>query len=106
SPAALAQGKVTRMRMWKIASPHRCGRKHREVFGDRHSDSLPFEEIEQRRLHRVIWTRRISRRRTNAAIFLANQRRVIKTLVRRVAPQLPANPHMQPLGERLREPAR
>src|SRR5690242_7374217 len=51
----------------------------------------------------MVRARWITRRRTDAAILLADQRIVVERLVRRVTPELAAHALMQALGECLGE---
>jgi hypothetical protein len=67
-------GEVLRVRMRKIEAGDRRGRQHREAFGEGHAEFVGTQDIEERRLDRVIGTGRIPRRRPDARIFLAYQR--------------------------------
>ena len=73
--------------MGKIKPAHARARMHGERFRQRDAGVLlRVEQIEQRPLFRVIGRRRITRRRTDAAIAFANQFLVRKLFRRRRNP--------------------
>ena len=98
--ADAADGEVLRIRMREIETGDGGRRQHGEVLGQRHADRVRAQQREQRRLHRMVRTRRIARRGADAAILLANQRRVVERFVARERPKLAPHLGVQPLGER------
>ena len=65
---------------------------------------LDVEQLPDRLLLGVLGAGRVAGRRPDARVLLGDQRVVVEVLVRGVAPELPAHPLVQPLGERLGEP--
>src|SRR2546421_7989372 len=69
-----ADGEISRFGMRDVEARHRGGGQHGEALGDRHSQLARVEKVEERRLDGVIGARGITRRRTDPAVFLADQR--------------------------------
>ena len=65
---------------------------------------LDVEQLPERLLLGVLGARGIARGGPDAVVLLLDQAHVVEVLVGRVAPQLLADPLVQPLGERLGEP--
>src|SRR6185437_1651614 len=72
--ADFADGEVARLWMRKIDAANRSGRIHSEIFSEANADVFfGVEQIEELALFGVVGRGWITRRRTNAAIFFANQ---------------------------------
>src|SRR4029077_791052 len=101
----VADTEVITLRVAEIEAAHRSARPHREALGQFHSDrALAAEEREQSAFLGVIRLRRITRRRTNAAIALGDQLRIAQRLARLIAPEFAAHPLMHVLRKRFSNP--
>src|SRR5512132_1283015 len=83
----LSDAEVLRLRTPEVVPAHRRRRQHGVALGE--SDArvgLRAEQVEQSALLGVIRTRGVARRRTDALILLAHQRRVVERFPRRIAP--------------------
>src|SRR5690606_6760554 len=90
----------------EVEAAHRRGRRHRIAFGELHADALArAEQLEQRPLHRMVGTGRVAWRGTDAAVALRDQRRIVESLVGRIAPALAPHALVQPFGEGAAETA-
>src|SRR5690606_23718125 len=88
----------------KIPAADGSGGHHHEGFGQPDTGiALGVQQFPQRRLLRVIRTRRITCSRTDAAVFLADELLVAEFLVRSVTPELLSYPLVQVLGTGLGE---
>src|SRR5262249_30137256 len=96
---------IITLRMAEIEAADRGARPHRKALGHFHPDrALAAEEREHRALLGMIRLRRITGRRTDAAIALGDQLLVTQRLIRLIAPEFAPHPLMHALGERFGKP--
>src|SRR5262249_57709591 len=82
-----------------------CTGTHGETLVELETDPpLAIEQRKQRRLLAVVGLRGIAGRRPDAAIFLPDQLHVAERLLRGIAPEFPAHPLVQAVGEGFGEP--
>src|SRR5258708_2302167 len=101
----LADAEIVALGMAEVEPAHGSARPHGEALGELEADPpLTVEQRKQARLLAVVGLRGIAGRRADAAVFFPDQLHVAERLLRGVAPEFPAHPLVQALGECLGEP--
>src|SRR5262249_41715133 len=96
----LADAEIMALGMAEVEPADRSARPHGEALGELEADTpLAIEQRKQARLLTVVGLRGITGRRADAAVFFPDQLHVAERLLRGVAPEFPAHPLVQALGE-------